>query len=352
MVNGGRQGSTVGMTQLDEFDEIIDVRSPAEFALDHVPGAVNCPALDNEERARVGTIYKQVSAFEARKIGAALVARNVARHLETQFCQRDKGWKPLVYCWRGGKRSASMAHVLREVGWAAATLEGGYQNYRRAVLAQLEELPSRLTWRVLCGPTGSGKSRLLHTLAARGAQVLDLEALAQHRGSVLGDMPGLPQPSQKMFDSLVWHALRKFDPAHPVFVEAESRKIGAVRVPERLLASMRASTALRVRAPLAERVRFLLAEYRDRLEQPDWLKTQLLRLAALHSRETIARWLAQVDAREWDELVADLLETHYDPAYLRSTGKSYPNLGDARLLELPRLDEHGLDAAARALIAG
>ena len=352
MVNGGRQGSTVGMTQLDEFDEVIDVRSPAEFAIDHVPGAVNCPTLNNEDRARVGTIYKQVSAFEARKIGAALVARNVARHLETQFCQRGKGWKPLVYCWRGGKRSASMAHVLREVGWAAATLEGGYQNYRRAVLAQLEELPSRLTWRVLCGPTGSGKSRLLHALAARGAQVLDLEALAQHRGSVLGDMPELPQPSQKMFDSLVWHALRQFDPAHPVFVEAESRKIGAVRVPERLLAGMRASTALRVQAPLAERVRFLLAEYRNRLEQPDWLKTQLQRLTALHSRETIARWLAQIDAREWDELVADLLETHYDPAYLRSMGKSYPGLGEARVLDLPRLDAHALDAAARALIAG
>jgi tRNA 2-selenouridine synthase len=351
MANGGRRGGTVGVAQLDEFDEVIDVRSPAEFAIDHVPGAVNCPTLDNEERARVGTIYKQVSAFEARKVGAALVARNVARHLETQFCRRDKGWKPLVYCWRGGKRSASMAHVLREVGWAAATLDGGYQNYRRAVLAQLEELPARLTWRVLCGPTGSGKSRLLQARAARGAQVLDLEALAQHRGSVLGDMPGAPQPSQKMFDSLVWHSLRQFDAAHPVFAEAESRKIGAVRVPERLLTSMRASTCLRVQAPLAERVRFLLAEYRDWLEQPDWLKTQLLRLAALHSRETLARWLAQIDARDWDALVADLLVTHYDPAYLRSMGKSYPSLGDTRVLELPRLDEHALDAATHALIA-
>jgi tRNA 2-selenouridine synthase len=351
MVNGGRQDSAVGVAQLDEFDEVIDVRSPAEFALDHVPGAVNCPALDNEERARVGTLYKQVSAFEARKVGAALVARNVARHLETQFGRRDKAWKPLVYCWRGGKRSASMAHVLREVGWAAATLEGGYQHYRRAVLAQLEALPARLDWRVLCGATGSGKSRLLQCLAACGAQVLDLEALAQHRGSVLGDMPGVSQPSQKMFDSLVWDALRRFDAARPVFVEAESRKIGAVRVPERLLACMRASTAVRVQAPLTERVRFLMAEYRDRLEQPDWLKTQLQRLATLHSRETLARWRAQIDACEWTDLVADLLEAHYDPAYLRSMGKSYPSLGQARVVELPRLDQHSLERAARALLA-
>src|SRR5258708_22338 len=184
-----RYESSVNLAQLDDFDEVVDVRSPAEYAIDHVPGAVNCPVLSNEERVRVGTVYKQISAFEARRIGAALVAKNVARHLETHFATRDQGWKPLIYCWRGGQRSGSMTLILREIGWDAASLQGGYRSYRRAMLAQLEELPMRYDFRVISGPTGSGKSRLLQTLAARGAQALDLEALARHRGSVLGDLP-------------------------------------------------------------------------------------------------------------------------------------------------------------------
>src|SRR4029077_15152996 len=177
---------------------------PGEFALDHVPGALNCPVLDDEERARVGTMYKQDSAFDARKEGAALVSRNIARHIEERFRGRGRDWRPLVYCWRGGQRSASMAHVLREVGWDAATLEGGYRAYRREVIAQLDRMPQGFRFQVVCGATGSGKSRLLAALAAQGAQVLDLERLARHRGSLLGELPGEPQPSQKMFDSLVW----------------------------------------------------------------------------------------------------------------------------------------------------
>ena len=345
-----RQICSAGMTELEDFDEVVDVRSPAEFEIDHVPGAVNCPALDNEERARVGTIYKQVSPFEARKIGAALVAKNVARHLDTHFATRDQRWRPLIYCWRGGKRSASMAHVLREIGWAAATLAGGYQSYRRAVLAQLEDLPLRFDYRVICGPTGSGKSRLLQALAARDAQVLDLEALAKHRGSVLGDVPGAPQPSQKMFESLVWHALRHFDAARPVFVEAESRRIGSLRIPEHLLERMRVSPCIGIETPAAERVRFLLAEYRHLLEEPAWLKTLLLRLTALHSRETVGRWIGQIDAGDWQLLVADLLATHYDPAYQRSMEKNYTRIADATPIELSRLEYDEIDAGARALL--
>jgi len=345
-----RQSGNVDMAELDDFDEVVDVRSPAEFAIDHVPGAVNCPVLDDEERARVGTIYKQVSPFEARKIGAVLVSKNVARHLETHFASRDPHWKPLIYCWRGGKRSGSMAHVLREIGWDAAALQGGYQSYRRAVLAQLEDLPSRFDFRVICGPTGSGKSRLLQKLASRGAQVLDLEELARHRGSVLGDLPGAQQPSQKMFESLVWYALRQFDAALPVFVEAESRRIGLLRVPERLLERMRASACIRLHAPAAERARFLLEEYRHLLEDPVGLKTLLQRLTALHSKETVGLWIAQIDARDWRALVADLLATHYDPAYLRSMEKNYPGLVDAALLDVPRLDDTGFESSASVLL--
>ncbi len=340
------------MARIDDFDEVVDVRSPAEFALDHVPGALNCPVLDDEERARVGTVYKQGSPFDARKIGAALVAKNVARHVETHFASRDQRWKPLVYCWRGGKRSGSMVHVLREIGWDAAALQGGYQSYRRAVISQLELLPSKFDYRVICGPTGSGKSRLLQKLVSYGAQGLDLEQLAKHRGSVLGDLPGDPQPSQRMFESLIWSALRNFDTARPLFVEAESKRIGALRVPEPLLECMRASNCLRIEVPVAERVRFLIAEYRHFLAEPGWLKTRLSRLAALHSKATVERWIAQIDAAEWEVLVGDLLATHYDAAYLRSTRNNYPGLADGTPLKAAWLDDAGFDASARALLDG
>lgn len=345
-----RHENSVNLAQIDDFDEIVDVRSPAEFALDHIPGAVSCPVLDDEERARVGTVYKQVSSFSARKLGAALVARNVARHLETHFASRDPDWKPLVYCWRGGKRSESMAHVLREVGWHAATLDGGYQSYRRDLLRQMEELPARFDYRVVCGPTGSGKSRLLQALAAQGAQVLDLEALARHRGSVLGDLPGDPQPTQKMFESRVWDTLRRFTAGAPVFVEAESRKVGTLRLPPVLLQRMNGSRCIRVEAPASERVRFLIVEYRHLLADTAWLKQKLLRLVGLHSRSTVERWMAQIDAGEWETLVCDLLASHYDPAYRRSMGNSYASLADASLLPLARLDDAGFAAGAASLL--
>ena len=336
---------------MDDFDEIIDVRSPAEFALDHIPGAVSLPVLGDEERARVGTLYKQVSQFDARKLGAAMVARNVARHLEQHFADRDYRWKPLVYCWRGGKRSGSMAHILREVGWHAATLEGGYRSYRRDVLARLETLPQQFRFKVICGATGSAKSRILNALEKRGAQVLDLEGLANHRGSVLGSLPGTPQPSQKMFDSLLWNALRRLDAARPVYVEAESRKIGNLQVPDVLLQCMRASSCIAVEAPVSERVQFLIREYHHFLSDPDWLKAQLLRLTQLHSRETVERWIKAIDASQWESLVADLLELHYDPAYRKSTNNNYPALKDALQLNATRLDDAAIGDMAAILLA-
>jgi tRNA 2-selenouridine synthase len=342
--------NVVTVTQLDAFDEVIDVRSPAEFALDHAPGALNFPVLDDEERARIGAIYAQVSPFDAKKLGAALVAKNIARHIEENFHTHARDWRPLVYCWRGGKRSAAMAHVLREIGWHAATLDGGYRAYRREVLAQLKVLPQRFRYRVVCGATGSGKSRLLEALAAQGAQALDLEHIARHRGSVLGDLPGEPQPSQKMFDSLVWNALRRFDSNHPVFVEAESRKIGRLQVHAALLDRMREGECLCMEVPVAERMRFLIAEYRHFLDRPAALKEKLYHLAPLHGRAVIERWFAQADAGAWPELVSDLLLTHYDPAYLRAMSGNYAGYDNGEPLQVAQLDESGLRRAAARLI--
>ena len=343
--------NVVTVAQLTEFDEVIDVRSPSEFAEDHVPGAINCPVLDDAERAAIGTMYKQVSPFDAKKRGAALVAKNIARHIEETFAAHGRTWRPLVYCWRGGKRSGAMAHILSEIGWHAAQLEGGYRAYRREILRQLAELPQKFRYRVVCGATGSAKSRLLQALAVAGAQVLDLEALASHRGSVLGNLPEEPQPAQKMFDSLVWNTLRKFDPDRVVHVEAESKKIGQLQVPDALLACMRASPCVLIEAPLAERVAFLVDEYEHFLGDPQDLKTKLECLTGLHSKDTLARWMSLVQQGQWDELVADLLANHYDPAYHRATLKNFEQLAQAQVLRPAKLDAASLAHMAAQVIA-
>ena len=336
---------------LTGFDTVIDVRSPAEFAEDHAPGAISCPVLDNEERARVGTLYKQVSPFDAKKLGAALVARNIARHLQEQFAGRPREWKPLVYCWRGGKRSGAMAHILREVGWDARSIEGGYKAYRRFIVDQLDSLPLSFRYRVIHGTTGSGKSRLLRALAANGAQVLDLEDLAAHRGSVLGGMPERPQPAQKMFETLLWQALSRLDPARTVYVEGESKKIGQLQVPEALMAAMRASPCLLLEAGRATRIELLCDEYRHFFADLRSLEFQLDCLVALHGQSVIGEWKSLAAAGAWPELVGRLLDEHYDPAYRRSALRNFVQLPQAAVLRLAGPAEGDFLHLAQALLA-
>ena len=324
-----RPSHAIQVAQLREFDEIIDVRSESEFAEDHIPGAINCPVLDDAQRAEVGTIYKQVSSFDAKKIGAALVSENIARHLRERFHDKARDWRPLVYCWRGGGRSGALAHVLTQIGWRAGRLEGGYKAYRRAVIDDLALLPAKFDWRVVCGVTGTGKSRLLTALQAAGAQVLDLEVLAAHRGSVLGNLPGSPQPPQKLFESRVWHALSAFDASRPVFVESESKKIGVLRVPEALIAAMWAGKPVVLEASTAVRVALLKEDYAHFLQDTPLLAKQLDCLVGLHGREVIADWNAMAREQRWDELTEALLVRHYDPAYTRAITKHYPDLASA-----------------------
>ena len=294
------------IAQLRELDEIVDVRSPSEYAEDHIPGAVNCPVLDDAERARVGMLYQQ-SPFEAKKIGAALIARNIAHHLEARWAGKPKTWHPLIYCWRGGQRSEAMTHILRQIGFAAGRLDGGYKSYRHHVLEQLQALPQKFSFRVVCGLTGSGKSRLLAALQQAGAQVLDLESIARHRGSVLGDMPDEAQPTQKGFDSQMLNKLESFDPALPVYVESESKKIGRLRVPDALIQAMWASPCLRLESPVAVRVALLHEDYAHFLHDPVLLHRQLERLNGMYSSELLARWHALCEAQAWDEFIAELL---------------------------------------------
>jgi tRNA 2-selenouridine synthase len=342
-----RGPATATVAQLSAFDEVIDVRSEGEFAEDHVPGAINCPALDDAERARVGTIYKQRSAFEAKKIGAALVSANIARHLNERFIDRPREWRPLIYCWRGGSRSGAFAHVLHQVGWRVGQLDGGYRAYRRVVVADLERLPRAFRLRVVCGLTGTGKSRLLRAIRDAGGHVLDLEALAAHRGSVLGGLPDAPQPTQKMFESLVWRALRGFDRKRPVYVEAESRKIGVLRVPEAVIKAMWESDCIVLEAPAAARVELLKSEYAHFFDQTEALAQRLECLLPLHGHAIIGKWKELALARRWDKLIVDLLARHYDPAYTRATGKHYTALPRAMRLAVGSLDDAAFAALAR-----
>ncbi len=341
--------------RLRAFDAVIDARSESEFAEDHLPGAVNWPSLNDAERAEIGTTYKQVSAFAARKRGAVLVARNIAGHVERHVADAtlalSRDWAPLVYCWRGGQRSGALATVLDAIGFRVHVLEGGYREFRRAVLRELEVLPARLDFRVLCGRTGSGKSRLLGALADAGAQVLDLEALACHRGSVLGPLPGQPQPSQRAFETALWAAQRGFDPLRPVWAESESRTIGRLRVPEPLLERLRASPCVATEMPLPARVALLLQDYGHFVRDTGSFCERLAALKELCGAETVARWQAMAREGRHADVVQELLQQHYDPIYQRSMSRNYAGFGAALTLALADGSTSCLAQAAGRLCA-
>ena len=338
------------VAQLHEFDEIIDARTPLEFAEDRIPGAINLPVLDNEQRVIVGTIYKQRSAFEARRLGGALVAENIARHMLGPLSDKPKNWRPLIYCWRGGQRSGSFATWLRMVGWDACQLEGGYKAFRHHVIAELERLSPALPFRVVCGPTGSGKTRVLEALARLGAQVLDLEDLAAHKGSVLGSLPDRGQPPQKSFETSICMKLLRFDATRPVFVEAESRKIGRVFVPEPLILAMRRAPCIAIDASRDARLEFLVRDYAYLGDDIARLHRSIDHLADLQSRDTIARWKELATAHALPELFAEFIDKHYDPLYRRSQNSNYAGFPTAPRIDTDDLSPQGIDALAARIL--
>ncbi len=339
------------VNELDQFDQIIDVRSPSEFALDHIPGAINCPVLDNEERIRVGTMYKQVNAFEAKKVGAALVAKNIAQHIESQFLGHPRQWRPLIYCWRGGNRSGSMALILAKIGWPVVQLDGGYKAFREHINQCLPELVQLFQYRVVCGTTGSGKSRLLQALHASGAQVLDLEQLAAHRGSVLGDLPLEPQPSQKAFETAIWNCLRRFDTKRVVYVESESRKVGNLRVPAELIDAARAADCVNLQTATDLRVSLLMEDYAFFIQNPDELIKRLNYLIPLHGKSKIQHWRDLANQSNMVDLVRELLESHYDPAYLRSISRNFPQIVESVPTSLHGITEQDFLQLAHQLMS-
>lgn len=302
------------------FDDVIDVRSPSEFAEDHLPGAINLPALDDDERAEVGTIYTQESPFRARKIGAAKVARNVASHLDGVLADKPGGWRPLVYCWRGGQRSGSVASILTAVGWRADVIEGGYRSYRRAIVAALYDTPVPHRFVVLDGNTGTAKTELLKRLQALGAQVIDLEGLANHRGSMLGERPG-GQPSQKALESEIALELATFDPKQPVLVEAESSKIGSLMLPPMLWQAMCAAPRIDLLASLEARASYLSKTYVDGSTDVASIAALLEAFRRHQGGERVEAWQNLARANAFAELAREMIEAHYDPAYGKSRAR-------------------------------
>jgi tRNA 2-selenouridine synthase len=344
-----RMGLPLGTT--GAYSAIIDARTEDEYARDHLPGAQNWPSLNNSERIVIGTLYKQVGPFEAKKKGAALVAANIAKHIQNHVIDLPKDWQPLVYCWRGGKRSGSLALILGQIGFKVAIIEGGYKAFRTALIAAIPAQVERLSWRVICGPTGSGKTRLLHCLRAQGAQVLDLEGLANHRSSVLGIVPGEPQPSQKHFDTLLWDALRNMDPTKPVYVESESRKVGNLAVPESLILAMRASPCYQLELADEERVKLLLEDYDFFVKDPLLFSKRLDALVAIRGQQVVEDWQAQIASDHIEDVVRDLLKLHYDPTYFASMKRNFLQIEKAQKLVASTRSQLSLTAIANELIS-
>ena len=332
------------------FDCIIDARSEDEFTHDHLPHAMNWPSLNNAERITIGTMYKQVSAFEAQKHGAALVAANIAKHIQQHVLDLPRTWQPLIYCWRGGKRSGSLAMVLGQIGFKIHLIEGGYKAFRAAMLLDIARLAPRFQFQVISGPTGSGKTRLLQALQAEGAQVLDLEELAQHRSSVLGHIPGQVQPSQKHFDTLVWETLLQFNPERVVFVESESRKVGNLSIPEPVMLAMRNSPCHELVLSLEERVALLMEDYNFFVANPDLFCHRLDALTSIRGKTVVQAWKEQVLQGHFEAVVQDLLALHYDPTYASSMRRNYARYGNLHLCHADNRHPETMRAMALQLI--
>ncbi|MDG1432054.1 MAG: tRNA 2-selenouridine(34) synthase MnmH [Paracoccaceae bacterium] len=331
-----------------DFDDIIDVRSPSEFAEDHIPGAINLPVLSDKERAIVGTVYVQEERFKARKIGAALVARNAADHVENALAGKGGEWRPLVHCWRGGQRSGSFASILAQIGWRTELLEGGYKAYRRLVVDYLYRQPLQHRLILLDGNTGTAKTDILKLLEKSGVQVLDLEGMAAHRGSLFGAVD-VAQPTQKMFEGQLAKALLQMDIQRPVLVEAESNKIGDILIPTSFWKAMIAAPRITIKAPLEARSRYLLRSYSDLTANEALLRERIEKLQFVHSKDQISEWLGNVDEGQYQDLAAGLMSLHYDPRYAKNFDKR--DRRELGTVQLKSLDEQTLMSKAAPEIA-
>ena len=336
------------MQAFSAYDLIIDARSQREYEEDHIPGAVNMPVVNNEEYAEVGTLHR-TDKVGAYRIGVRYSLLNIAKHIAEDLPMYSVQSRVLVYCFRGGKRSKLWTDALETIGYKVDKLKGGWKGYRRWVNDQLAHIPTLYRYNVLSGSTGCGKTRLLYALRDAGAQVLDLEDIASHRGSVLGAIPGTSQPSQKYFDSLLLRQLTTYDPTRPIWVEAESKKIGNVQLPNALLETMRQGRTLQVDADMAQRVLLWRQDYRHFEDDPQDMLKRLLFLRPLVGGEEFAAWEELAKLQQMPELFERLMRNHYDPAYRRSILRNYPEIDASPSISLHDLSPAGLRSVAESM---
>ncbi len=337
---------------LSDYSEIIDVRSPAEYQLDHIPGAINLPVLDDLQRVEVGALYKD-NTFEARRLGASLISANVSKHIQEKMMEHGSDYTPLLYCWRGGMRSRSFTFILKSIGWDATVISGGYRAFRKHIVSDTETLfqDKELNLQVLSGLTGVGKTRLLKAIEAQGGQILDLEGLANHKGSLLGATPESPQPTQKKFETILWHTMQQLDFSKPIFTEAESNRIGSIHCPSSLWAALKRSAVINVKLSVAERIKVLREDYPHFQEQSSELKYLLSKLTPLRGKEQVEQWDALIDAQDWDNFTQSVLENHYDLCY-RAPGDEDSNYQKPNSdITIPDSSEQGFITAAAEAIA-
>ncbi|MDG2459007.1 MAG: tRNA 2-selenouridine(34) synthase MnmH [Alphaproteobacteria bacterium] len=305
-----------------KFDTIIDVRSPLEFIEDHIVGAINCPVLSDLERQKVGTIYKKESSFKAKIIGSSLTAKNIAFHIENKFMEKKGSWQPLIYCWRGGQRSKAFSIVLSEVGWRTNQLKGGYKEYRNQVINFLDNIGPKLKITLISGKTGSAKTKILKSIENEGGQILDLEGLANHKGSLLGKIPDLIQPSQKFFESLIFNKIQKLNLKDKIYIEAESSKIGNIHIPKSIWKKMINSPRIEISANVELRAKFLVSDYDYMCNNPTLINPIIKGLKNRLSKELFDEWTNLIDRKKWFDLTKSFLENHYDPSYSSNTIKN------------------------------
>ena len=300
------------------FEDVIDVRTPSEYAEDHIIGSVNYPVLYNEQRSLIGKTYKQVNPFKAKIIGSSIIAKNIAIHIEKNFQNKSGSWKPLIYCWRGGQRSRALALILQEIGWQPYQLYGGYKKYRQDVMDLLNNLSPKLKLWSIGGKTGTAKTKILSTLEKLGGQVLDLEQLANHKGSLLGKINNSPQPSQKLFESLILNKIQSFKLNKIIFIESESSKIGNLHIPKELWKNMFNTKQILIEAPIQSRVNFLIRDYNYLINNDVIFENLIKGLEKRMHKEIIDEWKKNIKSKNWKSLAHNLLNNHYDPAYTRS----------------------------------
>ena len=298
---------------INNFEKIIDVRSELEFEEDAIPTSENVPVLNNYQRKRVGKIYKN-DPFEARKIGASIIIKNIETFLKKNSLSKSENI--LIYCWRGGMRSLSLYLILKNIGYKVSILDKGYKEYRTFINNFFVNELGSIKFKILNGLTGTGKTFFLNKLS-NSFPVIDFEKLACHKGSILGDIPEISQPTQKKFESRIWYSMFESQFKKEFWAESESHRIGKLFIPNKLFDKMKKGKVFNLIVPKKIRVNFILKDYKYLLEQKNKLINSLLILKKFIGEKEFRNLKEQLEKKNFNRFVLNLLDFHYDKVYKR-----------------------------------